>query len=293
MRRLREVIEGGTFAVTVECEPPKGADATAVLSRTQALVGRVHGINVTDNQAAVMRMSSLAMCRLLYEQGHDPVFQITTRDRNRLALQSDLLGAYALGLRNVLCLRGDDPKVGDHKDAKPVFDLDAAQLLETIGLLNGGKDLGGHALTGATDFFPAAAVSPEMEPPEPQLAGLEKKIKAGARFFQTQAVYNPDRFTAFMQRARPLGARVLAGIVVLKSAKMAEYMNKNIPGISVPQALIDELAAAKDKDDALRIGIDIAVRLIGQLKPACQGVHIMAVGADQAIPVILDRTGLG
>jgi 5,10-methylenetetrahydrofolate reductase len=292
MRRLREVIEGGEFAVTVECEPPKGTDVTTVLSRTKALLGRIHGINVTDNQAAVMRMSSLAMCRLLYEQGHDPVFQITTRDRNRLALQSDLLGAHALGIRNVLCLRGDDPSVGDHKDAKPVFDLDAAQLLAVVGGLNGGKDLAGNVLKGSTDFFPAAAVSPEMVPPEPQLAGLEKKLKAGAKFFQTQAVYNPDRFRAFMESARPLGARVLAGIVVLKSAKMAEYMNKNIPGISVPQHFIDELASA-DKEQALGVGIDIAVRIIKQVREACHGVHIMAVGADQAIPQILDRAGLG
>jgi len=292
MRRLREVIETGEFAVTVECEPPKGTDVTTVLSRTKALLGRVHGINVTDNQAAVMRMSSLALCRLLYEQGHDPVFQMTTRDRNRLALQSDLLGAHALGIRNVLCLRGDDPTVGDHKDAKPVFDLDAAQLLAVVGGLNGGKDLAGNALKGSTDFFPAAAVSPEMVPPEPQLAGLEKKLKAGAKFFQTQAVYNPDRFCAFMESARPLGARVLAGIVVLKSAKMAEYMNKNIPGISVPQHFIDELASA-DKEQALGVGIDIAVRLIKQVREACHGVHIMAVGADQAIPQILDRAGLG
>jgi 5,10-methylenetetrahydrofolate reductase len=292
MRRLREVIEGGEFAVTVECEPPKGTDVTTVLSRTKALLGRVHGINVTDNQAAVMRMSSLAMCRLLYEQGHDPVFQMTTRDRNRLALQSDLLGAHALGIRNVLCLRGDDPSVGDHKDAKPVFDLDAAQLLAVVGGLNGGKDLAGNVLKGSTDFFPAAAVSPEMVPPEPQLAGLEKKLKAGAKFFQTQAVYNPDRFRAFMESARPLGARVLAGIVVLKSAKMAEYMNKNIPGISVPQHFIDELASA-DKEQALGVGIDIAVRIIKQVREVCHGVHIMAVGADQAIPQILDRAGLG
>lgn len=291
MRRLREVIEAGDFAVTVECEPPKGTDVTAVLSRTKALVGRVHGINVTDNQAAVMRMSSLAMCRLLYEQGHDPVLQLTTRDRNRLALQSDLLGAHALGIRNVLCLRGDDPTVGDHKDAKPVFDLDAAQLLGVVNGLNAGKDLAGNALKGATDFFPAGAVSPEMVPPEPQLAGLEKKMAAGARFFQTQAVYNPDRFGAFMEKARPLGARILAGIVVLKSAKMAEYMNKNIPGISVPQPLIDELAAA-GKEQALGVGIEIAVRLIGQIRGLCHGVHIMAVGADQAIPEILTRAKL-
>ncbi|HET8759711.1 MAG TPA: methylenetetrahydrofolate reductase [Nitrospiria bacterium] len=292
MRRLREVIEAGQFAVTVECEPPKGADVTTVLSRTKALLGRIHGINVTDNQAAVMRMSSLAMCRLLYEQGHDPVLQLTTRDRNRLALQSDLLGAHALGIRNVLCLRGDDPTVGDHKDAKPVFDLDAAQLLGVVNGLNNGKDLAGNALKGATDFFPAAAVSPEMVPPDQQLAGLEKKMAAGARFFQTQAVYNPDRFGAFMEKARPLGARILAGIVVLKSAKMAEYMNKNIPGISVPQPLIDELAAA-DKEQALGVGIEIAVRLIGQIRGMCHGVHIMAVGADQAIPEILSRANLG
>jgi methylenetetrahydrofolate reductase (NADH) len=289
MKRLREVIESGQFAVTVECEPPKGTDLGPTLERARRLVGRVHGMNVTDNQTAVMRMAPWAVCVKLLDLGIDPVFQVTCRDRNRLALQSDLLGASALGIRNILALRGDNPDVGDHKEAKPVFDLESSQLMDVIRGLNDGHDMMGKALKGATEWFIGAAAMPEADPVEPQLASVEKKIKAGAKFFQTQAVYDPERVKAFVKTTAPMGARILAGIVVIKSVKMAERLN-TIPGIKIPPALMDEVKAAGDK--ALETGIEIAARTIKALRNDCAGVHIMAVGMEERIPEILDRAGL-
>ena len=289
MKRLRDVIESGQFAVTVECEPPKGTDLGPTLERAGRLVGRIHGMNVTDNQTAVMRMASWAVCVKLLDLGIDPVLQITCRDRNRLALQSDLLGASALGIRNILALRGDNPDVGDHKEAKPVFDLESSQLMDVIRGLNEGHDMAGKPLKGATEWFIGAAAMPEADPMEPQLASVEKKITAGAKFFQTQAVYNPERVKAFVKHSAPMGAKILAGIVVIKSAKMAERLN-TIPGIKIPPALMDEVKAAGDR--AIETGIDIAARTIKALRHDCAGVHIMAVGMEERIPEILDRGGL-
>jgi methylenetetrahydrofolate reductase (NADPH) len=289
MKRFREVIESGQFAVTVECEPPKGTDLGPTLERARRLVDRIHGMNVTDNQTAVMRMASWAVCVKLLELGIDPVFQITCRDRNRLALQSDLLGASALGIRNILALRGDNPDVGDHKEAKPVFDLESSQLMDVIRGLNEGHDMAGKPLRGATQWFIGAAAMPEADPVEPQLASVEKKIKAGARFFQTQAVYNPERVKEFVKKSEPLGAKILAGIVVIKSLKMAERLN-TIPGISIPPHVMDEVKAAGHR--AIEVGIEIAVRTIKELRTHCAGVHIMAVGMEERIPEILDRAGL-
>lgn len=289
MKRLRDVIESGQFAVTVECEPPKGTDLGPTLERAKRLVGRVHGMNVTDNQTAVMRMAPWAVCLKLLDLGIDPVFQVTCRDRNRLALQSDLLGASALGIQNILALRGDNPDIGDHKEAKPVFDLESSQLMDVIRGLNEGHDMAGKPLKGATAWFVGAAAMPEADPVDPQLASVEKKIKAGAKFFQTQAVYNPDRVKEFVKKSAPMGAKILAGIVVIKSLKMAERLN-TIPGIKIPPALMEEVKAAGDR--AIEVGIDIAVRTIKSLRNDCAGVHIMAVGMEERIPEILDRAGL-
>lgn len=289
MKRFRDVIESGQFAVTVECEPPKGTDLGPTLERARRLVGRVHGMNVTDNQTAVMRMASWAVCVKLFDLGIDPILQITCRDRNRLALQSDLLGAHAMGIRNILALRGDNPDVGDHKEAKPVFDLESNQLMEVIRGLNEGHDMAGKPLKGATSWFIGAAAMPEADPVEPQLASVEKKIKAGAKFFQTQAVYSPERVKEFVKKVAPMGAKILAGIVVIKSAKMAERLN-TIPGIKIPPELMDEVKAAGDR--AIDVGVDIAARTIKALRNDCAGVHIMAVGMEERIPEILDRAGL-
>jgi 5,10-methylenetetrahydrofolate reductase len=251
----------------------------------------VHGVNVTDNTAAVVRAGSLPVCRLLYELGHDPVMQLTCRDRNRIAMQSDLMGAHLLGIRNILCLTGDYPTVGDHKDAKPVYDLDSVQVMQMVRGLNEGRDLAGNKLDGTTDFTIAAAATPEADLVGPVLAKFEVKVKAGAKFFQTQAVYNPTLFASFMKAVRPFKVKVLAGILLLRNVKMAEFMNANIPGMAVPQEMLDELRAAGDKaEDA---GVEIAVRTIKAVRSHCDGVHIMAIKGIHRLEEIIAKAELG
>ncbi len=290
-QRLIDVLNKGTFAVTVEYNPPKGTNITSVLESAKQLVGRVHGVNVTDNTAAVVRAGSLPVCRLLYELGHDPVMQLTCRDRNRIAMQSDLMGAHMLGIRNILCLTGDYPTVGDHKEAKPVYDLDSVQVMQLVQGLNKGKDMVGNKLDGSTAFTIGAAVTPEADLVGPVLAKFEVKVKAGAQFFQTQAVYNPDVFAGFMKQVRPFNVKVLAGILVLRNHKMAEFMNANIPGMSVPKEMIDELRAAGDR--AEDVGVDIAVQSIKAVRPHCDGVHIMAIKATHRLAEIITKAELG
>jgi 5,10-methylenetetrahydrofolate reductase len=290
-QRLIDVLNRGTFAVTVEYNPPKGTNISAVLENAKQLVGRVHGVNITDNTAAVVRAGSLPVCRLLYELGHDPVMQLTCRDRNRIAMQSDLMGAHMLGIRNILCLTGDYPTVGDHKEAKPVYDLDSVQVMQLVQGLNNGKDMMGNKLDGSTAFTIGAAVTPEADLIGPVLAKFEVKVKAGAQFFQTQAVYNPDVFASFMKQVRPFNVKVLAGILVLRNYKMAEFMNANIPGMSVPKEMIDELKAAGDR--AEDVGVDIAVRSIKAVRPHCDGVHLMAIKATHRLAEIITKAELG
>jgi len=289
-QRLIDVLNRGTFAVTVEYNPPKGTNISSVLENAKQLVGRVHGVNVTDNTAAVVRAGSLPVCRLLYELGHDPVMQLTCRDRNRIAMQSDLMGAHMLGIRNILCLTGDYPTVGDHKEAKPVYDLDSVQVMQLVQGLNTGKDMVGNKLDGSTAFTIGAAVTPEADLVGPVLAKFEVKVKAGAQFFQTQAVYHPDVFAGFMKRVRSFNVKVLAGILLLRNAKMAEFMNANIPGMSVPKEMIDELKAAGEK--AEDVGVDIAVRTIKAVRPHCDGVHIMAIKATHRLAEIITKAEL-
>lgn len=289
-QRLMDVLNRGTFAVTVEYNPPKGTNISSVLDNAKQLVGRVHGVNVTDNTAAVVRAGSLPVCRLLYELGHDPVMQLTCRDRNRIAMQSDLMGAHMLGIRNILCLTGDYPTVGDHKEAKPVYDLDSVQVMQLVQGLNHGHDMTGHKLDGSTAFTIGAAVTPEADPLGPMLAKFEVKVKAGAQFFQTQAVYHPEQFASFMKAVRPFKVKVLAGILVLRNHKMAEFMNANIPGISVPKEMIEELKAAGDR--AEDVGVDIAVRSIKAVRPYCDGVHIMAIKATHRLSEIINKAEL-
>ncbi len=290
-KRLKDVLNQGAFAVTVEYNPPKGTNIASVLDNAKQLVGRVHGVNVTDNTAAVVRAGSLPVCRLLYELGHDPVMQLTCRDRNRIAMQSDLMGAHMLGIRNILCLTGDYPTVGDHKEAKPVYDLDSVQVMQLVQGLNNGFDMAGNKLDGATDFTIGAAVTPEADPLGPMLAKFEVKVKAGAQFFQTQAIYDPEQFATFMKAVRPFKVKVLAGILVLRNYKMAEFMNTNIPGVSVPQDMIDELKSAGAK--AEDVGVEIAVRTIKAVRPYCDGVHIMAIKATHRLSDIITKAELG
>ena len=290
-QRLIDVLNRGTFAVTVDYNPPTGTNISAVLENAKQLVGRVHGVNITDNTAAVVRAGSLPVCRLLYELGHDPVMQLTCRDRNRIAMQSDLMGAHMLGIRNILCLTGDYPTVGDHKEAKPVYDLDSVQVMQLVQGLNNGKDMMGNKLDGSTAFTIGAAVTPEADLIGPVLAKFEVKVKAGAQFFQTQAVYNPDVFASFMKQVRSFNVKVLAGILVLRNYKMAEFMNANIPGMSVPKEMIDELKAAGDR--AEDVGVDIAVRSIKAVRPHCDGVHLMAIKATHRLAEIITKAELG
>jgi 5,10-methylenetetrahydrofolate reductase len=285
---LREAFGQKDFVVTAEIGPPKGTDVSELVHHIELLKDKVDALNVTDNQSSVMRISSLAVCRLVLDHGGEPILQLTCRDRNRLALQSELLSAWVLGVRNVLCLTGDYVSVGDHPQAKPVFDLDSVQLLQTVGLLNQGQDLAGKELQGKTDFLAGAVVTPEADPIEPQLLKFEKKIAAGAKFIQTQAIYDLDKFQRFMEQARKHEVKIMAGIVLLVSAGMARYMNKNVPGIFVPDELIEEMARA-EKGKAIEVGIRIAGRMIKELRGrrVCDGVHIMAIGKEGRVPDIL------
>ncbi len=290
---FKEVLNSGKFITTSEIGPPKGTNMEQTLHHIDLLKDKVDALNATDNQSADMRYPSLGVCLAIKEKGGEPILQMICRDRNRMALESDLLFAYERGIRNVLCLTGDAITLGDHKAAKQVFDLDSVQLLRTIRLMESGKDLGGNDLDGPFEFCAGAAVTPEAEPIEPQLLKFKKKAAVGAEFFQTQAVYDIDNLKKFMEYARPLNTKILAGIVVLTSARMARFMNENVPGIFVPQGLIDEMAGA-EKDKALQTGIEIAGRMIKIIKEEsiCDGVHIMAIGKEEVVPDILAAAGL-
>ncbi len=290
---LEEKLNSGEFVVTAEVGPPKGADASELVHLIDLLKTRVDAINVTDNQSSVMRFPSLGGCLLVKERGGEPILQVTCRDRNRLALQADLLLAYSRGITNVLCLTGDSVDVGDHKEAKPVFDLDSVQLLRLVGTLESGQDLSGNPLRGAPRFFAGATVHPEADFIEPQLIKFEKKVAAGARFFQTQGIFDLASLRRFMQYASQFDVYVLAGIIVLTSVRMARFMNDNVPGITVPGAIIEELTSA-GKGKGRDKGIEIAARFVRAIREErlCHGVHIMAVGNEKAVPDILEAAEL-
>ena len=290
---FREVLKSGKFVITSEIGPPKGTNIEKMLHHIDLLKDKVDALNVTDHQSSVMRFPSIGGCLAIKERGGEPILQVTCRDRNRLALQAELLFAYTRGIRNVLCLTGDAVVVGDHKAAKGVFDLDSVQLLKTIRQMESGKDLGGNDLDGAVEFCAGAIVTPEANPIEPQLIKFEKKIEAGAEFFQTQAIYDLDKFAKFMEYARQFPVKILAGIILLVSARMAKYMTENVPGVFVPQNLIDELAGAP-KGEAINKGIEIAARMIATIKKEsmCHGVHVMAIGREEVVPDILKAAGL-
>jgi methylenetetrahydrofolate reductase (NADPH) len=260
-----------------------------MLEEVDLLQGKVDAFNVTDQQSSVMRLGSLAVSVLLKQRGAEPIFQLTCRDRNRIALQSDLLSAYVLGIENILCLTGDYVSLGDHPDAKPVFDLDSVSLIETARALCEGHDLAGKELQGKPEFCIGAVVSPGAEPLEPQIIKMENKMRAGAQFFQTQAIYDLHQFAEFMRRIDHLDVPVLGGIILLKSAGMARFMNRNVAGVQVPDHLISRMEEAEDKAAA---SISIAAELVKGMKELCQGVHIMALGWEKWVPDVLDEAGL-
>jgi len=294
-RSFKETLNSGKFVVTAEVAPPKGTNLKKTVEHIDLLKERVDALNVTDNQSSVMRFPSLGTTVLIKECGGEPILQMTCRDRNRMALQSDLLFAYTRGIRNVLCLTGDHITVGDHKEARAVFDLDSVQLLHLVRTMESGKDFSGNDLDGGVEFCAGAVVTPEADPIEPQLIKFEKKVQAGAGFFQTQAVYDMDNFKRFMEYAHQVdrNIKILAGMVLLASAGAARYMNEQVPGVFVPQDLIDELRSAP-KGTALRKGIEITGRLIRQIKEEaiCDGVHIMAIGREEVVPDIMVAAGL-
>ncbi|WP_432821403.1 methylenetetrahydrofolate reductase [Trichloromonas sp.] len=283
MSKLEQQLAAGQFVVTAEIAPPKGTDAAEALEKARLMTG-LAAVNVTDNQGANMRMSPLAMAALLLREGIEPILQLTCRDRNRMALQSDILGAAALGVENLLLLSGDHARFGDHPNARSVFDLDSIQLLETVRGLTEGKDMAGKGLQGAPRFFSGAAVTPEAEPFELMFQKFAKKVQAGTRFFQTQAVYDVEKLERFMAEANRLETPVLLGVLLLKSARMAEFLNRNIPGVRVPQVMIDRLAAAPAP---LEEGILIAREMVDHARRLCQGVHLMTLGHEERIADIL------
>ena len=291
--KITELFDRGQFAVTAEVGPPKGTSMDEVIEEAKTYLTGIDAVNVTDCQSSVMRMGSLPACIALKQAGFNPIFQMTCRDRNRIGLQSDILGAACFGIDNILALTGDHTRNGDHPQAKPVFDLDSVSLLHTITRLEAGEDLAGNKLLGeAPSFAKGAVVSPCSDSVDAQLMKMERKIAAGAEFFQTQAVFNSEKFIRFMEKASQFGKPIQLGIIIPKGAGMAKFMNANIAGIDIPADIIAELAADKEKAKAGITGVEIAARIIKECKPYCQGVHIMAMGWESKIPALLEQAGM-
>ncbi|UCB47305.1 MAG: methylenetetrahydrofolate reductase [Spirochaetota bacterium] len=286
---FRDRLGSGQFIITMDTIPPKGVDLSGNYKRVDPLKGRVDGINVVDMPSAVMRMSALPVSYLLKERGFEPILQVTCRDRNRLSLQADLLGASALGIENFLFLKGDEIELSHDAEAKPVFDLDTVTLLRAARRMEKGQDLVGRELKGAPRFCVGAAVDPGARPLEGEIEKMEQKTASGAEFFQTQPIFDVGNFADFMGRVKHLDIPVLGGILLLKSAVMARFINKNVPGVDIPQGIIAEMEAAADPVEK---SIEIAVRTITVLKGIARGVHIMTINWEDKIPLILDALGL-
>jgi 5,10-methylenetetrahydrofolate reductase len=294
--KLGELFDQGVFVVTGEVGPVKGAiprngETPPCVREAEHLRGFVHAVNVTDNQSAVMKLGSLAACIKLKDNGYEPIYQITCRDRNRIALQSEMLTAYSLGVDNMLLLTGDHTHLGDHKEAKPVFDLDSVQLVKIAAQLRAGKDMVGNDLAHRPDMDIGAVVNPNFQPLDLQLMKMRKKVDAGARFFQTQAVYDDRVLDAFVEKAATFGRPIQLGLVLLKSPQMGAYMNRHVSGITVPQAWIDEIASV-DKNDRKQKATEMMGRFLQKHKSKFQGVHIMPLGWADVVPDILDRAGI-
>ena len=289
---FQERLQENKFSITCEINPPKGTDAAERLEEAEALKGRVDALAVTDGKSSVMAMNPLVMTHLLQRRGFETLLHLSCRDRNRLALQADLLGAAALGVGNLVVVTGDYASMGDHPQTKPVFDLDAVQLLKVIQKMENGQDLGGNPLKGRPKFFAGATVSPSPGREaalELQLIRMEKKMAAGARFFLTQPVFDVPAFSRFMKQAASFGVPILASVLPLKSASMARFINKNLPGVFVPEAFIEEIGAAPDR---VKASLVLCARLVNELRGLCQGVHFIPAGWGRKIPAILETARL-
>ena len=305
MSLLKDALEAGKFGVTAEMAPPKGYDFTEQMEAAELLKGKVHGVNVTDMQSASLKATGLGLCIKLKQAGVEPILQMTGRDRNRMALMGDALAAASFGIDTMLALTGDHPVVGDCKDSKPVYDLDSVGILKMLSQMEeSGCDCGGNELAGgAPKFYKGASVTPVYEPLFLQLNKLRQKVEAGAMYVQTQGIFDLDTFKRFLEQVDMMGIKthIMAGIIPLKSAGMAKYMNENVPGIDVPQDMIDRLAAAaaEGKEKGIKglpmqLGIEMAAEMIAKIKDEklCDGVHIMAIGAEKNVPTILDKAGI-
>ena len=295
---IERILESGQWVVTSECGPPRGADAEVIRKKGKLLQGVVDAVNVTDNQTSVVRMSSFSSCLILKEMGFDPILQMVCRDRNRIAIQSDILGAAALGINNILCLTGDHQKFGDHPMAKNVFDMDSIQLIYTVKTMREeGKFLGGEEIKGKPMLFIGAAENPFADPFEIRAARLGKKAKAGVEFLQTQCIYNMERFEKWMEMVRYRGLHervaILAGVTPFKSVGMARYMKNSVPGMDVPEELIERLKSVP-KEKQSEEGIKICVETIQRLKqiPGIRGIHIMAIEWEEKVKEIAEAAGL-
>jgi 5,10-methylenetetrahydrofolate reductase len=287
--RFEQKLGKTPFLVTMEVNPPKGTDLSEIVNAVGRVKGLVDAINVTDGSGAIMRACSLAVAKTVLDAGVDPILQMTCRDRNRLALQADLLGASILGVRNVLLLTGDDPKAGDHPEAKPVFDINSAALMQAAKGLTEGKDMAGKALAGSPKFCIGAAADPGAKDLDVEMQKFKAKIDGGAEFFQTQAVFAPGRLHAFMERARTFGKPVLAGVLLVKSAKMARYMNEHVWGIHVPDEIIARFEQAHDKRAEC---VSVTVELIRAVRELAGGIHLYALGWEDLVPDILRKAEL-
>ena len=289
MSKLSDALDGNDFTLTAELNPPKGTDLTELMDAAEALRDQVAAFNLTDSAASRMAMAPTAVAHLLGDRGIESTLQIAGRDRNRLAVQGDMLAAHALGVPNIVCMTGDPPSGGDHPDAKPVFDLGAEALLDAAKSLESGKDIAGNDLKGSPSFYRGAVVNVAVPDLGKEIARMEQKIESGAQFFQTNAVYDPDEFAGFMKAVEGFGVPVLAGIIMLKSARQARYMTERIPGVVVPDAMIEELDNAEN-----RVATSVAMtgKLVNEVAPMCKGVHVMAIGWEHRIPAVMDAAGL-
>jgi 5,10-methylenetetrahydrofolate reductase len=292
MSSLAAKIRSQKFVITSELTPPKGIDLADLFAKAEALRSYVDAFNLTESHRARMATAPAPVGRLLLERGIEPIVQMTARDRNRIAFQAELLGAAALGLHNFIFMGGDPPANGDHPEAKPVFDLHANQMLAVARGLCEGHDMAGHSLRGAPTMFLGATANPGATDLDTELLNVRRKIEAGAEFIQTQAIYDPLTFERFLDALKPHKVAILAGIIPLKSAKMAAWLNGNVPGIRVPEPLMAEMAAAADTDAQVRTGIEIAARTIRAVRNLCAGIHVMALGWDSHVPSILRSAGL-